>query len=234
MMATFMAIMIPRAAVCADRIMRGAATPSRPVEPPAAPVTPLRSERAASSCSRRRVLLPGRGGAGARATCRSPRSPGADHRDHRLHRRRQDDAVSTDPAARSTPPAGPCSSTASTCASSNPTTLWARIGLVPQRPYLFSGTVATQPALRQPGRRPTRSSGPRSRSPRRADFVARDARGARRADRPGRHERLRRPAPAARDRARAGAQARDLPVRRLVLGARPRHRRPAARRARSR
>ena len=55
--------------------------------------------------------------------------------------------------------------------------------------------------------------------------------GPRGADRPGRHERLRRPAPAARDRPGAGAPARDLPVRRLVLRARPRHRRPAARRA---
>ena len=54
------------------------------------------------------------------------------------------------------------------------------------------------------------------------------ARGPRRDRGPGRHQLLRRPAAAAGDRAGADPQARDLPVRRLVLGARPRHRRPAA------
>ena len=43
-----------------------------------------------------------------------------------------------------------------------------RIGLVPQRPYLFSGTVAQQPALRQPRRDRRRAVGVRSRSRRRA------------------------------------------------------------------
>ena len=32
---------------------------------------------------------------------------------------------------------------ASTCASIDPENLWRRIGLVPQKPYLFSGTVAS-------------------------------------------------------------------------------------------
>ena len=57
---------------------------------------------------------------------------------------------------------------------------------------------------------------------------------ARRADHAGRHQRVRRPAPAPGHRPGARPQARDLPVRRLVLGARPGHRRPAAGRARRR
>ena len=59
-----------------------------------------------------------------------------------------------------------------------------------------------------------------------------DARRARRADRPGRRQRVGRPAPAAGHRPGPGAPARDLPLRRLVLRPRPRHRRPAAGRAR--
>ena len=58
--------------------------------------------------------------------------------------------------------------------------------------------------------------------------------GHRQRDHPGRHERVGRPAAAAVDRPGARRAARDLRVRRLVLGARPRHRRPAAGRARSR
>ena len=56
----------------------------------------------------------------------------------------------------------------------------------------------------------------------------RDGRGARRADRPGRHQRQRRPAPASRHRPGGGEAPGDLPVRRLLLRPRPRHRRAAA------
>ena len=97
-----------------------------------------------------------------------------------------------------------------------PELLWSRIGLVPQKAFLFSGTVREQPALRQAGRHRRRAvagagdrAGPRLRRG--------DARGSRRADHAGRHQRLRRPAAAARDRPGAGAAAGDLPVRRLVL-----------------
>ena len=84
-----------------------------------------------------------------------------------------------------------------------------------------------QPAVRRPGRhRRAAVGGARDRpGPR---LRRGDAAGAGDADRPGRHQRLRRPAPAAVHRPGARGQARDLPVRRLVLGARPRHRRPAA------
>ena len=81
---------------------------------------------------------------------------------------------------------------------------------------------------------PTTSCGRRSRSPRPPTSCAAMPGGLDAPDRPGRHQRVGRPAPAPRHRPGARAQARDLPVRRLVLGARPRHRRPAARRARAR
>ena len=57
--------------------------------------------------------------------------------------------------------------------------LWRRIGLVPQKAFLFSGTVAEQPALRRRGRRPTTSSGARSRSPRAGSSSPRCPRGSR-------------------------------------------------------
>ena len=107
----------------------------------------------------------------------------------------------------------------------------ARIGLVPQRPYLFSGTVACNLRYGKPDATDDELwDGARDRPGRATSCEAMPER-ARRADRAGRHQRLRRPAPAAGDRPGAGAPARDLPVRRLVLGARPRHRRPAAGRA---
>ena len=115
-----------------------------------------------------------------------------------------------------------------------PELLWSRIGLVPQKPYLFSGHRGQQPALRQPRRHRRRALGTRSRSRRPGSFVVGDARRARGTDRARRLERLRRPAPAARHRPGARAPARHLPLRRLVLGARPRDRRAPARRARAR
>ena len=89
-----------------------------------------------------------------------------------------------------------------------------------------------QPALRRPGRdrrRPVAGArhraGPRVRRG--------DGGRARQPDRPGRHQRLRRPAPAARHRARPGQEARHLRLRRQLLGARLPDRRAAARRARA-
>ena len=100
-----------------------------------------------------------------------------------------------------------------------PTLLSKSVGLVPQRPYLFAGTVASNLRYGNPdatddelwhalGRRAGQG------------LRHRDDRGPRGADRAGRHQRLRRSAPAAGDRPDAGRQAGDLPLRRLVLGAR--------------
>ena len=108
-----------------------------------------------------------------------------------------------------------------------------RIGLVPQKPYLFSGTVASNLRYGKPDATDD-ELWEALEIAQAARLRAGHARRARRADRPGRHQRVGRPAPAAGHRPGARAQARDLPVRRLVLGPRPRHRRPAARRARAR
>ena len=67
----------------------------------------------------------------------------ADHRDRRQHRRGQDHAPQPRPPAVRRHRRRRCSSTASTSATSTPSVLWSRIGLVPQKPYLFSGTVAS-------------------------------------------------------------------------------------------
>ena len=112
-----------------------------------------------------------------------------------------------------------------------PERLWSVIGLMPQRAYLFSGTVRVQPAARQAGRHRRGAvvgAGDRPGGRLRPGDGSETA-GARRPDRPGRHQRQRRPAAAARHRARGGEEAGDLPVRRLVLRPRPGHRRAAPR-----
>ena len=139
MMATFMAIMIPRATVCADRI--GEVLDTRgSVEPPAVPVTPLRSDGrlvfdavtfqypgavAPVLSGVSFTALPGEttaviGSTGAGKTTLISLVPrlfdvtGGAVRLDGVDVRQLDQEV-----------------------------LWSRIGLVPQRPYLFSGTVAS-------------------------------------------------------------------------------------------
>ena len=89
-----------------------------------------------------------------------------------------------------------------------------------------------QPAVRQ-ARRDRGGDVDRARGRAGRTTSSRDARRARRPDRAGRHQRVGWAAPAAVDRAGAHPPARHLRVRRLVLGARPRHRRPAASGARA-
>ena len=84
----------------------------------------------------------------------------------------------------------------------DPDVLWSTIGLVPQKAYLFTGTVRTQPAVRQ-ARRDRRRDVDGARDRAGHGLRRGDARGPRRPDRPGRHQRVRRPAAAARDRAGA-------------------------------
>ena len=163
-MATFMLMMVPRAAVCAERIVEVLDTESS-VVPPAAPVT----ERA----------RPGRAGAARRRASSYPgadepvlrdisfrRDAGHDHGDHRQHRRRQDDPAVADPPAvrrhrrrgagrrRGRPRAGRRTSCGAGSA-------WCRSGRTCS-PGRSPATCAT--ATRTP---PTRSCGPRWRSPRR-------------------------------------------------------------------
>jgi ATP-binding cassette, subfamily B, multidrug efflux pump len=139
MMATFMAIMIPRATVCADRIGEVLDTEGS-VEPPAVPVPPLRSDGqlvfdavtfhypgavAPVLSDVSFTASPGRttaviGSTGAGKTTLISLVPrlfdvtGGAVRLDGVDVRQLDQEV-----------------------------LWSRIGLVPQRPYLFSGTVAS-------------------------------------------------------------------------------------------
>ncbi|MCW0213883.1 MAG: ABC transporter ATP-binding protein/permease [Pseudonocardia sp.] len=139
MMATFMAIMIPRAAVCAERIIEVLDTTSS-VSPPASPVVPLTREGrltfdhatftypgAAAPVLRDVTLtaLPGR-------TTAIIGSTGAGKTTLVSMVARLFDATG-----------GSVSVDGVDVRELDPEELWRRIGLVPQRPYLFSGTVAS-------------------------------------------------------------------------------------------
>ncbi|AEA22583.1 ABC transporter ATP-binding protein [Pseudonocardia benzenivorans] len=139
MMATFMAIMIPRASVCAERITEVLDTESS-VAPPAAPVTPAGREGvlefdhatfaypgAAAPVLRDITFtaLPGRttaiiGSTGAGKTTLISMVP------------RLFDATG-----------GAVRVDGVDVRELEPEDLWGRIGIVPQRPYLFTGTVAS-------------------------------------------------------------------------------------------
>ncbi len=104
----------------------------------------------------------------------------------------------------------------------DPQLLWSRIGLVPQQPYLFTGTIASN--LRYGKTDATDDELWHALRVAQARGVRRGARGgARVAGGPGGHQLLRRPAPAPGDRPGSREEARDLPLRRLVLGAGLRH-----------
>ena len=114
----------------------------------------------------------------------------------------------------------------------------ARRALGPDRAGAAEGLPLHRHHRLQPAPRPRRRhrrravGGPRGRPGARLRRGA--ARRAGRAGRPGRHQLLRRPAPAPGHRPRRRTPPRHLPVRRLVLGPRPGHRRPAAGGARAR
>jgi ATP-binding cassette subfamily B protein len=139
MMATFMAIMIPRAAVCADRIMEVLQTRGS-VEPPVAPVAPLRADGwlevddltfcypGAAAPVLRDVSFTARPG----QTTAIIGSTGAGKTTLVSMVSRLYDATG-----------GAVRVDGVDVRDIEPDDLWARIGLVPQRPYLFSGTVAS-------------------------------------------------------------------------------------------
>ena len=164
LMATFMLMMVPRAAVCAERIGEVLDTRSSVVPPAdaghASCSTPAGSSSATSPSPTPGAAAPVLDG----ITFTAER--GADDRDHRQHGRRQDDAARHSSRGSSTSPPARCWSTGSTCASWTPDCCGRGSATSRRRSYLFSGTVAEHPAPRRPRRHRRASCGRRSRSPR--------------------------------------------------------------------
>src|ERR1700694_5586149 len=139
MMATFMAIMIPRAAVCADRIGEVLDTRSS-VTPPA---NPVREVRAHGELEFRDV------------ECRYPgaAAPVLHDVSFRSQAGRTTAIIGSTGAGKTTlislvtrlfdATAGTVSVDGVDVRELDPELLWNRIGLVPQKPYLFTGTVAS-------------------------------------------------------------------------------------------
>ncbi len=138
MMATFVAVLVPRASVCADRIQEVLETPTRRSASPDEPVTQL---------SRRNTLEFDHVGfryPGAEAPVLTDvslvaraRPDDGHHREHRLGKTTLLNLIPrlfdvTDGAVRID---------GVDVRDLDLETLWSRVGLIPQRPYLFSGTI---------------------------------------------------------------------------------------------
>ena len=231
MMATFMVSMIPRASVAAERIQEVLDTaPSRRAAR-ADPVHRRSRGHGRARAPRRRLPLPGRRARRCSSDISFTTAAGHDHRDRRQHRRRQDDARQPRARGCSTPPSGAVLVGGVDVRELDPDVLWRTIGLVPQKPYLFSGTVASNLRYGKPDA--TEDEMWEALEVAQADDFVRAMPGGLEARieqggtnvSGGQRQRLV-------DRPGARPQARHLPVRRLVLGPRPRHRRPPAGRAR--
>ena len=140
-MVTAMFVMLPRAAASAERINEVLDVVARR----------QRSRRSRGRPARPRghvefqdvtFQYPGRRGAGAvRRVVHG--TAGRSDGDHRRHRLGQVDAGRPDPALLRRQRRAACSSTAWTCATCAQEDLRARIGFVPQKAVLFSGTIAS-------------------------------------------------------------------------------------------
>ena len=146
MMATMMGMMAPRAAVSAERIM-GVLNTVRPWSPPRAP-RHRRHRSRPCPVRGRRVQLPRRRDARAERINLEP-TPGTTTAIIGSTGSGKTDPGEPDPApVRPHRRLGQVDGVDSRDLDMD--LLWSRIGLVPQRPYLFSGTIAFQPALWQP------------------------------------------------------------------------------------
>ena len=170
MMATFMVVMVPRAAVCAERIIEvlDTAVDGRLGRPRRSPSSHGRGGR--SSCATSASTTPAPRHPVLDGHLASPRRPARPRRSSAA-RARARPRCSTWCRGCSTSPPARCWSTASTSASSTPSccgaaSAWSRRSRTCS-PARWPATCAT--ASPTP---PTRSCGPRSRSPRPADFVA--------------------------------------------------------------
>ena len=192
MMATFMAIMIPRAAVCAERIGEVLDTESS-VVPAARPCRVPAARRARAGRRRLRLSRRRRRGAHGRLVHRAPGQTTA--------------IIGSTGAGKTTllsliprlvdATAGSVRVDGVDVRDLAPEVLWRRIGLVPQKPYLFTGTVASNLRYGDPDATDEQLWQALEIAQAR-DFVEAMPQGLEHADRPGRHQRLRRSAPTAR------------------------------------
>ena len=139
MMAMFMLMMVPRASVCADRITEVLDTDSSVVPPTdPSPTCPSGSTLELDGVT---FAYPGADEPVLREVTLTAR-PGRDAGHRRLDRRRQVDPRQPGARASSTPPGEPYASAASTYARSSSRRSGRGSGLVPQKAFLFRGTVA--------------------------------------------------------------------------------------------
>ena len=230
MMATFMLIMVPRAAVCADRIDEVLDTDSSVV--PSRPTPSPRSTRGGElELARRQLRLPRRRGAGAPRRVLHGAARPDDRRDHGRPAPARPPLVNLVPRLFDATGGG-CSSTVSTCATSTPTLL-----VEPDRP----GAAEALPLLRH-RRQNLRYGKPDATDDeiwhaleiaQARDFVEAMPDGLEATDRPGRLQRLRRPAAAAGHRPRADPTAARSTCSTTRSPRSTYHRRPAAGRARA-
>ena len=140
MMATFMLMMIPRAAVCAERITEVLRTDSS-VVPPASPVTEV-TAHGEVELRDVRFQLPGRRRAGAAPASPSRPAPGRTTAVIGATGSGKTTLISLIPRLFDAT-GGSVLVDGVDVREIDPELLWRRIGLVPQRPYLFTGTIAS-------------------------------------------------------------------------------------------